>query len=112
MTWEEFRIFIKGKVFLIGLTFLDKNEQLIQQYQTSGTVDELDDNGIFKFKRIDGSIFQLPYDQETINEAAEGKYTEKGTGNIIINPDYITTWEIIVNNMENMEKIKQNGYVI
>jgi hypothetical protein len=110
MTWEEFQKFIKGKVFLIGLTFVDSDEQLIEQYQTSGTVEKLDDSGIFKFRRLDGSIFQLPYDQETINEAYEGEYRERETGNIITNPDFITTWKIVVNNADNLEEMKLNGY--
>lgn len=110
MTWKELQIFLKGKVFLIGLTFVDQDEELIEQYQTSGTVDELTDDGLFHFKRTDGSLFQLPYDNETIREAAEGEYRERATGNIIINPDYTTTWEIQVNSTDNIEDMKQNGY--
>src|SRR5580765_6390932 len=111
MTWEELQMFLKGKVFLIGLTFIDKDEKLIEQYQTSGIVEELTDFGLFKFKRTDGSIFQLPYDKETIKQAAKGEYKEKATGNIITDPDYITTWEIVVNNREEILEHKQKGFI-
>ncbi|MDR2009532.1 MAG: hypothetical protein LBQ22_03530 [Bacteroidales bacterium] len=110
MTWTELQTFLKGKVFLIGLTFIDQDENLIEQYQTSGTVDELTDDGLLRFKRTDGNYFQLPYDNETISEVAEGEYRERATGNIIINPDYITTWKIQVNQTDNIENMKQNGY--
>lgn len=110
MTWTELQKFLKGKVFLISLTFVDQDGKLIEQYQTSGTVDKLTNEGLLRFKRADGSIFRLPYDKETIEEAAEGEYKERATGNIIINPDYITTWEIQVNRIDNIEDIKQNGY--
>lgn len=110
MTWTELQTFLKGKVFLIGLTFVDQDNELIEQYQTSGMVDELTDDGLFRFKRADGSFFQLPYENETINEAAKGEYRERATGNIIINPDYITSWEIQVSRTDNIENMKQNGY--
>lgn len=111
MTWEELQLFLQSKVFLIGLTFIDQDGRLIEQYQTSGTVVELTDDGLLRFKRVDGSLFELPYDQETINKAAEGEYKERATGNIIINPDYITAWEIQVNRIDEIEDVKQNGYV-
>lgn len=41
MTRKELQTFLKGKVFLIGLTFIDDDEKLVEQYQTSGTVGEL-----------------------------------------------------------------------
>ncbi len=69
------------------------------------------DNGFLKFNRNDGSVFQLPYDKAAINEAAEGEYKEKATGNIIINPDYITTWTIHVKRTDSLDEIKQNGFM-
>lgn len=111
MTWEEFRISLKGKVFLIGLTFVDQNEKLIEQYQTSGIVDELTNDGLLIFKKADGGFFKLPFDKETIRTAPKGEYREKSTGNIILNPDYITTWEIKIKQTDNLDEIKQNGYI-
>ena len=46
ITWEELQDYIKGKLFLIGLTFVDKNGDLKEQYQTHGTVLELTNDGI------------------------------------------------------------------
>ena len=111
MTWEEFQMFLKGKIFLIGLTFVDQDEKLIEQYQTSGTVNELTDDGLLIFKRADGSLFQLPFDKETIREAPKGEYREKSTGNVIVNPDYITTWEIKVDSTDNLDEMKREGYI-
>ncbi|MBK9673439.1 MAG: hypothetical protein IPP56_16585 [Bacteroidetes bacterium] len=111
MTWEELKQFLIGKTFLIGLTFIDQDKKVIEQYQTSGKVDELTDDGIFKFRRFDNSIFQLPYDTKTIREAKEGEYRERETGNIIVNPEYITTWEIVIHNTKNIENMKLKGYV-
>jgi hypothetical protein len=110
MTWLELQTFLKGKVFLIGLTFIDPDEKFIEQYQTSGAVDELTDDGTFKFKRSDGSIFLLPYAKETIKPAAKGKYHVTEIDHTITEPDYITAWEIKVKSLENIPKIKSVGF--
>ena len=111
MTWPELQTFLKGKFFLIGLTFIDQDGNVLEQYQTSGIVDELTDKGFLKFNRNNASMFQLPYDKRAIKEAAEGEYSEKSTGNIIINPDYITTWTIDVKTIDNLDEMKQNGFM-
>ena len=111
MTWEQLQKYLKGKVFLIGLTFIDQDQKLIEQYQTSGIVDELTNAGLFIFKRSDGSIFQLPYDKDTIKKAAKGDYRELETGKIIANPDFITTWEINIVDKSEIQKYKQNGFI-
>lgn len=111
MTWDELKIFIKNKVFLIGITFVDDEETLIEKYQTSGTVIELTDDGVIKFLRGDKSVFQLPYDKESISEAKPGEYREKVTGEIIINPDYITTWTYKIKDVSHMNEVKSKGYL-
>ncbi len=108
--WNYFKELIKGKVFLIGLTFIDHDEKIIEEYQTSGIVNELTDKGIFKFIRTDGSIFSLPYEPESIKPAAKGEYREKSTNNIIIDPDFITTWIIKLKSSEETSEIKREGF--
>lgn len=111
MTWDESKEYLKEKVFLIGLSFVDKNGDLIEQYQTHGTIVELTDNGLFKIKREDNSIFQMPYDSETIKKADKGEYRERSTGQIVKDPDYIMTWEITINENGDTNEIKKVGFV-
>lgn len=111
MTWEEFKTFIKGKVFLIGITFTDGKGNVVDTFQASGKVTELTDEGILRFIRPDNSIYQLPYERESISEAQPGEYKEKATGHIVVNPDYITTWTITINDNEHIDKIKEKGYL-
>lgn len=110
MTWRELRNHLKGKVFLIGLTFIDEQGEIMEQYQTHGTVSKLTVDGFFKIVREDHSIFTIPYDKDTIRKAKEGEYREKTTGEIITNPDYIMTWEIKTNQTDDLEDIKKRGY--
>ncbi|WPC14475.1 hypothetical protein LEQ04_07530 [Riemerella anatipestifer] len=58
MTWEEFKENLKNKTFLIGITFVDENGDIIDEYQTSGKVLELTDNGILKLKRENENFFK------------------------------------------------------
>ncbi len=111
MTWEQLQEYLKGKTFLIGLTFIDKNGDLIEQYQTHGTVSELTNDGLFKIKRNDGSIFQMPYDKDTIKKADKGEYRERATGEIVKDPDFIMTWEITTTADGNLEETKRHGYI-
>jgi hypothetical protein len=112
MIWSKLQdIFLRGKVFVIGLTFVDKDGQLIEQYQTHGTVIELTNNGLLRIERQDNSIFQVPYHKKTIVKARKGEYRERTTGEIITNPDFLMTWEITVEKNENLEIMKNNGFL-
>lgn len=111
MTWQQLQVYLKGKMFLIGLTFVDQDGQLVEQYQTHGTVLELTDDGIFKIERKDIGIFQMPYDKDAIKKADKGEYREKGTGVIVKDPDFIMTWEITTFANDNLDDIKMRGYI-
>lgn len=111
MTYEQLQEFLQGKVFLIGLTFIDKEGELIEQYQTHGIVSELTDDGLIRIKRKDNSIFQMPYDKDTINKADKGEYRLRATKEVVIDPDFLMTWEISTNGNDDLEKTKMYGYI-
>lgn len=110
MTWRELRNHLKGKVFLVGLTFVDQEGKVMEVYQTHGTVSKLTVDGFFKIRREDNSIFTIPYNKDTIKAAKEGEYREKSTGEIIKNPDFIMTWEVKTATHDKLEDIKKYGY--
>jgi hypothetical protein len=110
MTWRELRNHLKGKVFLVGLTFIDQEGEIIEVYQTHGIVTKLTIDGFFKIRREDDSIFTILYNKDTIKAAKEGEYREKTTGETIKNPDFIMSWEIKLTSLDELEKIKTRGY--
>jgi len=110
MTWEEFKSFIKGKQFLVGLSFYDSNNKLLEQYQTSGTVVELTDTGLLVLQRSDNSLFALPYDNKAISKAEPGEYTEHSTGITIKDPDFIISGDVEVKDSASIDSIKKNGF--
>ena len=111
MTYEQLQEYLKGKVFLIGLTFIDKEDEFIEQYQTHGIVSELTDDGLIRIKRKDNSIFQMPYDKDTINKADKGEYRLRATKEVVVDPDFLMTWEISTNGNYDLEKTKIYGYI-
>lgn len=111
MTWRQLRHYLKGKVFLIGLTFVDEDDKVIERYQTHGRVARLTIDGFFKIIRDDNSIFRIPYLKDTIKKAKLGAYREKSTGETIENPDFIMTWKVKTSDHANLEEIKQHGYM-
>jgi len=82
-----------GKTILIGLTYWTANNEFIEQKQYWGTVTEANENRIL-VKRNDGEIIGLPPDLSSTQVAALGEYRLRSTGEIVVNPDYLTTWNI------------------
>ena len=82
-----------GKTILIGLTYYTANDEFIEQKQYWGRVVESNENRIL-VKLNDGEIFVLPPDLSSTQVAAPGEYRLRSTGEIVVNPDYLTTWNI------------------
>ena len=111
MNWRQLRNYLKGKVVLVGLTFIDQEGKIIERYQTHGTIAKLTIDGFFKIIREDNSVFRIPYLKETIKKAKEGKYREVSTGETIENPDFIMTWKVKTSDHTDLEEIKRHGYL-
>jgi hypothetical protein len=110
MTWDELKLYLIGKLFLIGISCVDENDNLIEQIQTSGNVKELTDEGILILTRSDNSIFKIPYDNENISIAEKGEYRERQTGIIVVDPDYITSWTITIHDEKHLDDIRTFGF--
>ena len=85
-----------GKVVLLGVTYLDHADKLIEQKQWVGT--------ILTFSRKEGIKITLkdsdepcglPPDQRGIRKAPPGVYRLRSTGEEIENPDYLATWTCV-----------------
>jgi len=86
-----------NKRVLIGLTYIDHTDKCLEQKKMHGKIISVDKtNGIeiaLEGSR-DGEIYMLPPDLRSFHEAAPGEYREHSTGEIIVNPDFTTTWTI------------------
>jgi len=101
-----------GKLVIIGISFYDSNENLIEIFQTHGIVEKTEDSQILQIRKNDNGIFQLPFYPETIQEAPSGEYSEKSSSTIITKPDYMILWDLSVKDQEIIDKVKEFGYLI
>ena len=99
-----------NKLILIGINFFDKEENIIEQYQTHGIIKSFTDSNMMKIERSDLSIFILPFDKKSMKKAKKGTYKEHESGIDIENPDFLTTWSVNSTSPEHLENIKLYGF--
>ena len=83
-----------GKVVLVGITYYTHDRQFIEQKQYHGTVIRADDAGII-VQKPDGEEAWMPPDLRSTKPAPPGEYRERSTGEIVVNPDFFTTWKVV-----------------
>lgn len=82
-----------GRRLLVGITIQDAERQVVSRDQFCGQVTEVAD-GVVVVDR-DGESVVLPADEAAYEMAAPGTYRLAGTGEEIIDPDYVTTWTLL-----------------
>ena len=82
-----------GKVLLVGITYYTHDNEYIEQKQFYGTVTEANET-IIRVKQKDGTDFTLPPDLSSTKRARQGEYKLRSTGEIVINPDFLATWNL------------------
>lgn len=83
-----------GKVILVGITYYTHDKRLIEQKQYHGTVIQADEKGIV-IRKANGEEEKLPPDLRSTKPAPPGEYRERSTGEIVVNPDFFTTWNVV-----------------
>ena len=83
-----------GKVILVGITYYTHDKQFIEQKQYHGRVIRADDTGII-VQRSNGEEAWMPPDLRSTKPAPPGEYRERSTGEIVVNPDFFTTWKVV-----------------
>jgi len=91
MTPEEIEPFL-GTSLLMGVTYLDSSEQLIEQKQMFGTIERINDNEGIVVRLDSGDEFKLPPLLKSLQPAPKGEFRLRSTGQIVIDPDFLTTW--------------------
>lgn len=84
-----------GKHLLIGVTYLDHEGNFVEQKQFHGEITRIDDQeGIVINLSGSGDEYKLPPDLNALQEAPEGEYRLRSTGEVVTNPDFLTSWTI------------------
>lgn len=99
-----------GKLILIGISFVSKNDELIEQYQTHGYIEKIEKNGLMRIRRDGLPVFTIPFNKSAISKAKPGTYRERSSGMEIENPDFFTSWSVRKTKTFNIEKYKKYGF--
>jgi hypothetical protein len=90
-----------GKVILIGVTYVDKQEQLLARKQWWGIIESASaESGISVDLKNSSDACVLPPDLDAVRRAKPGEYRLKESGEIIRDPDFLTTWICVEGNAE------------
>ena len=82
-----------GKIVLIGVTYLDHKDVMLEQKQWIGTITAFSQKEGIRIKLKDSDqACCLPPDDRGIGKAPLGHYRLRSTGEEIENPDYLATW--------------------
>ena len=84
-----------GARLLVGITYLDGAGEVQGAEQFCGQVLEVAD-GVVVVDRPGGEPALLPADADAYEPAAAGQYRLRGSGEVIQDPDYVTTWQVAV----------------
>lgn len=84
---------ILNKIMLIGISYVNESKEIIKQVQFAGKIVEASqEKGIIVKTVQDNRSILLPPDLSAIQQADPGEYKLKSTGEVILNPDLISTW--------------------
>ena len=82
-----------GKTILVGMTFYNKNDEIVEQKQSWGEIVAVNESTVF-IKQTNGEEFTIPNDSSAIEIATPGGYRLRSTGEVVENPDYLSIWDI------------------
>lgn len=85
---------VLGKRVLIGLTYVRPDGTVDRHEQLVGVIVRADEQMVAM--QVDGreDLFTLPPDLRGFFPADPGEYRLKSTGQVVVDPDYLTTWTI------------------
>ena len=91
ITWQD----IINKTIIVGLTFVDNNNELIKEELFHGKIINADaSKGICLSVNGKNDTYCIPPDLSSIQIAPPGEYTLQPTGEVIFNPDLLSNWII------------------
>ena len=104
-----------GKLVLIGLTYYDHDGNFLEQKQMHGRISSVDGKkglAIALEGSRNGETYWLPPDLRSFREAKPGEYREHSTGEVVVNPDLTTTWEITQTQTHSMSPMYASKFPI
>ena len=98
------------KILLIGITVLNSSDEPITQIQVFGPIIEVNTKGVVILRNETQSKFSIPPDFENISVANPGEYKLRSTGEIVIDPDFISSWTVHSASEKEVERYSSVGF--
>ena len=85
-----------GRTIIIGLTYLDHAGNFLEQRQLHGEIVSAGRDGIeiALAGKFAGQTWNMPPTLEGIRSAPAGDYRLRETGEVVVDPDLMSTWTI------------------
>ena len=83
-----------GKSLLVGITFLNPDGSVHHHQQEHGVIEALDAEAV-SVRLKDGHTMRLPAGTAAFEPAPKGQYTLQSTGEVVVDPDYLTTLTVV-----------------
>jgi len=85
-----------GRYILVGITYLDQSGKELRRQQLHGVIESATPEGINISLRgtRSGQSWNMPPVLDSISLAKPGKYSLHETGEVIEDPDLLSTWQI------------------
>lgn len=88
-----------GKRMLVGLSYFDSLGELMEQTQVHGEIVRIEEGRLF-LERADGKgELELPFDPDHM-EPGQGEYTLNSTGEVVVDPDFVSVWKLLAPKMK------------
>ena len=78
----------------MGITYYTHDKQFIERKQYHGTVIRANEKAIV-IKKPDGELTSIPPDLSSTKPAPAGEYRLRSTGEIVVDPDFLSTWNSV-----------------
>ena len=88
-----------GSHLLVGITYLRPDGGLDRLLQFHGTVESAGEDVVEVRRADNGEIFTLPPGPEAYQPAPPGEYRLQTTGEIVVNPDFTCTFDVVPQNL-------------
>lgn len=89
-----------GLRLLVGVTFVDDDGNVLDRQQFCGRVLDVADGVVAVERPGWDEPALIPADEEAFRPAEPGTYRLHGTGEVVVNPDVLTTWTVLVSDGE------------
>jgi hypothetical protein len=96
VSWDQRRAEdMIGAVVVIGMTYEEAEGPRLEQFHGTVMAADEHDGVVLRLEgERAGEIFTLPPDLDAFSPAREGSYRLRGSGEVIEDPDFTTTWNV------------------